>query len=107
MVARHTRARFEAEKCGLVRELAAFLVEDGPFMDALIFVDMTTEPAGTLNEPIEEVQRRYPADDLVYRAIVRARPLLESAIDRTNIRAGSWAGSADERARRAARRDDS
>jgi hypothetical protein len=46
---------------GLVEALAAFPVEDGPVMDALTFADMTTGPAGqpmTLNQRIEEVQRR-------------------------------------------------
>ena len=55
-------------------------------MDALTFADMTTGPAGqplTLDERIEEVQRRYRSDDPVHRAIVRARPLLQAAIDRT------------------------
>jgi hypothetical protein len=89
LVAHHSGARFEAEERGLVGELAAFPVEDGPVMDALAFADMTTGPAGqpmTLDQRIEEVQRRYPPDDPVYRAIVRARPLLQAAIDRTRQR---------------------
>jgi len=72
-----------------VEELAAFPVEDGPVMDALTFADMTTGPAGqpmTLAQRIEEVQRRYPSEDPVHRAIVRARPLLQAAIDRTRQR---------------------
>jgi hypothetical protein len=40
----------------------------------------------TLDERIEEVQRRYPPDDPVHRAIVRARPLLQAAIDRIQDR---------------------
>jgi hypothetical protein len=58
-------------------------------MDALTFADMTTGPAGqpmTLAQRIEEVQRRYPSEDPVHRAIVRARPLLQAAIDRTRQR---------------------
>jgi hypothetical protein len=58
-------------------------------MDALTFADMTTGPAGqpmTLEQRVEEVQRRYPSDDPVYKAIVRAQPLLEAAIDRTQQR---------------------
>jgi hypothetical protein len=69
--------------------LAAFPVEDGLVMDALTFADMTTGPAGepmTLEQRIEEVQRRYPPDDPVHRAIVRARPALQAAIDRTRLR---------------------
>jgi hypothetical protein len=89
LVAPHSGARFEAEERGLVEELAAFPVEDGPVMDALTFADMTTGPAGqpmTLAQRIEEVQRRYPSEDPVHRAIVRARPLLQAAIDRTRQR---------------------
>ena len=77
LVAHHSRAQFEAQERGLVEELAAFPVQDGPVMDALTFADMTTGPAGqpmTLDERIEEVQRRYPPSDPVHRAIVRARP---------------------------------
>jgi hypothetical protein len=58
-------------------------------MDALTFADMTTGPAGqamTLDERIEEVQRRYPSDDPVHRASARARPLLQAAVDRTRER---------------------
>jgi hypothetical protein len=89
LVAHHSGARFEAEERGLVEELAAFPVEDGPLMDALTFADMTTGPAGqpmTLDERIDEIRRRYPPDDPVHRAIGRARPLLQAAIDRTRRR---------------------
>ena len=53
------------------------VVSDGLVMDALTFADMTTGPAGqpmTLEQRIEEVQRRYRSDNPVHRAIVRARP---------------------------------
>jgi HD domain len=89
LVAHHSGARFEAEERDLVEELAAFPVEDGPVMDALTFADMTTGPTGqpmTLAQRIAEVQRRYPSNDPVHRAIVRARPELQAAIDRTRQR---------------------
>ena len=89
LVAHHSGARFEAEERGLVDELAAFEVEDGPVMDALIFADMTIGPAGqpmTLDERIGEIRRRYPPEDPVHRAIVRARPLLQAAVDRSRHR---------------------
>jgi hypothetical protein len=73
----------------LVEEPAAFPVQDGPVMDALTFADMTTGPASQpmpLDQRIEEVRRRYPSDDPVYRAIGRARPLSQAAIDRTRQR---------------------
>jgi hypothetical protein len=89
LVAHHSGARFEAEERGLVEELAAFPAEDGSVMDALTFADMTIGPSGqpmTLEQRIEEVQRRYPRNDPVHRAIVRARPELQAAIDRTRQR---------------------
>jgi HD domain len=89
LVAHHSGARFEAEERDLVEELAAFPVEDGPVLDALTFADMTTGPAGqamTLAERIEDVQRRYLSDDPVHRAIARARPELQAAVDRTRHR---------------------
>jgi hypothetical protein len=58
-------------------------------MDALSLADMSTGPAGqpmTLAQRIEEVQHRYWPDDPAHRAIVRARPLLQAAIDRTRQR---------------------
>jgi HD domain len=58
LVAHHSGARFEAEERGLLDELAAFPVEDGPVLDALTFADMTTGPAGeavTLEERVGEI----------------------------------------------------
>jgi hypothetical protein len=95
LVAHHSGARFEAEERGLVQELAAFPDQDGPVMDALTFADMTTGPVGqpmTLEERIGEIQRRYSPDDPVHRAIVRSRPLLQAAIDRTRHRLDGGAG---------------
>jgi putative nucleotidyltransferase with HDIG domain len=89
LVAHHSGARFEAEERDLVDELTAFPVEDGPVMDALIYADMTTGPAGqpvTLDQRVDEIRRRYPPDDPVHRAIVRARPLLQAAVERTRRR---------------------
>jgi HD domain len=89
LVAHHSGARFEAEERGLVEELAAFPVEDGPVMDALTFVDMTIGPVGqpmTLDERIGEIQRRYSPDDPVHRAILRAHPLLQAAVQRVRTR---------------------
>ena len=89
LVAHYSGARFEAEERDLVEELAAFPVEDGPAMDALTFADMATGPAGqpmTLAQRIEEVPRRYPTGDPVHRAIVRAGPELQAAIDRIRHR---------------------
>jgi hypothetical protein len=95
LVAHHSGARFEAEERGLLQELAAFPVEDGPVLDALTFADMTIGPAGeavTLEERVGEILGRYPPDDPVHRAIRRAHPLLQAAVDRTLRRLGSGSG---------------
>jgi len=89
LVAHHSGARFDAEERGLLEELTAFELEDGPVMDALDFADMTTGPSGeamAFDDRIEEILRRYPADDPVHRAVTRARPVLRSAVDRTRGR---------------------
>jgi HD domain len=89
LVAHHSGAQFEAEERGLVEELAAFPVQDGLVLDALTFADMTTGPAGqpmTLDERIGEIQRRYSPDDPVHRAILRARPLLQAAVQQVQTR---------------------
>jgi putative nucleotidyltransferase with HDIG domain len=86
LVAYHSGARFEAEERGLVKELVAFEPEDGPVMDALTFVDMTTGPTGrpmSLDERVAEIAARYAPDDPVHRAIVRARGFLQAAVERT------------------------
>jgi hypothetical protein len=95
LVAHHSGARFEAEERGLLDELAAFQVEDGPVLDALTFADMTIGPAGeamTLQERIGDILRRYPPADPVHRAIRRAHPLLQAAVDRTLDRLGGESG---------------
>jgi HD domain len=96
LVAHHSGARFEAEERDLVEELAAFPVEDGPVIDALTFADMTTGPTGqsmTLDQRIEEVQRRYRSDDPVLQAPVQA--------DRLGSKAGRpRRGDADPGSRR-------
>jgi hypothetical protein len=40
----------------------------------------------TLEERIGDIRHRYPPDDPVHRAIVRARPFLQAVIDRTQDR---------------------
>jgi hypothetical protein len=64
-------------------------------MDALTFADMTTGPAGqpmTFNQRVDEILRRYPPDDPVHRAIVRAQPLLQTAVERTWRRLNGGSG---------------
>jgi hypothetical protein len=89
LVAYHSGARFEAEERGLADELAEFEPRDGPLMDALIYADMTTGPAGqdmAFEERIAEILGRYAAEDPVHRAITRSAPVLGAAVDRTRKR---------------------
>ena len=89
LVAYHSGARFEAEERGLVEELAEFVPEDGPVLDALTYADMTTGPAGQrvdLEERIAEILERYPPDDPVHRAINRSHPALREAVEHTRAR---------------------
>jgi hypothetical protein len=56
---------------------------------------MTTGPAGeamTLEERVGEILGRYPPEDPVHRAIRRAHPMLQAAVDRTLRRMGSGSG---------------
>jgi hypothetical protein len=95
LVAHHSGASFEAEERGLAAELAEFEPVEGPLMDALIFADMTTGPAGqhlAFEERIDEILTRYSTDDPVHRAISRARPTLGAAVQRTRRRLGASAG---------------
>ena len=69
--------------------LAEFEPEDGPVLDALTYADMTTGPAGErvdLEERIDEILERYPADDPVHRAISRSQPVLREAVERIRAR---------------------
>jgi len=86
LVAHHSGAAFEAEERGYSAELAAFEQEDSPVMDALIYADMTTGPAGQLvafEARITEILERYPPGHPVHRAISRSRPTLAAAVKRS------------------------
>lgn len=86
LVAHHSGARFEAEERGLRAALEEFDFETSTTMDALDFSDMTTGPDGTyvsVEWRINDILERYPSNDPVHRAILRARPALLDAIDRT------------------------
>jgi hypothetical protein len=89
LVAHHSGAAFEAAERGLVGELAVYEREVGPVMDALTCADMTVGPEGqpvTFEQRVAEVLDRYPEEDPVHRAIMRARVELESAVHRAEAR---------------------
>ncbi|MEU9505282.1 HD domain-containing protein [Micromonospora sp. NPDC048170] len=86
LVAHHTCARIEAAERGLADQLAAFPIEEGPLMDALVTADLTVGPQGQrldVAERIEEILHRYPPQSPVHRAIQRAEPLLMAHVRRT------------------------
>lgn len=89
LVAHHSGARFEAEERGLTSDLEEFPCEDTPVMDALVTADLTTGPNGerlNYRNRIAEILERYPADDPVHRAWLRAADPLEDCIVRTQGR---------------------
>ncbi|MGW0793127.1 HD domain-containing protein [Streptomyces sp. NPDC002692] len=89
LVAHHSGAVYEAEQRGLTAELAAYEREDSPLLDALIYADMTTGPAGQsfdFDRRIDEILVRYEVGSVVHTAISKARPYLSGAIQRTQDR---------------------
>jgi hypothetical protein len=89
LVAHHSGARYEARERGLAAQLAAFELEDGPVMDALVFADMTTGPAGertTLEHRLADIFARYGSSDPVRDAVRDASTALQGSVDRTRRR---------------------
>lgn len=89
LVAHHSGAVYEAEQRGLVQELDVYEREDSPLLDALIFADMTTGPAGQrfdFDRRIDEILVRYEPGSEVHTAISKARPYLGGAVSRTLAR---------------------
>ncbi len=89
LVAHHSGAVYEAEQRGLIEELATYEREDSEVLDALIYADMTTGPAGQAFEfdrRINEILVRYEPGSAVHEAISKARPYLQGAIKRTLAR---------------------
>jgi hypothetical protein len=89
LVAHHSAAMFEAEERGLADELAAWPREESAVSDALWMADMTTGPRGeavSYPERLAEILDRYGPDSVVGRAMTRARPAIEAAIERTEGR---------------------
>ncbi|MFE2093546.1 HD domain-containing protein [Streptomyces sp. NPDC059460] len=89
LVAHHSGAVYEAEQRGLSAELDVYEREDSPLLDALIYADMTTGPAGQsfdFDRRIDEILVRYEAGSEVYTAISMARPYLGAAVERTRTR---------------------
>jgi hypothetical protein len=99
LVAHHSGAVYEAEQRGLVAELEPYEREDSPLLDALIYSDMTTGPAGQRFEfgrRIDEILVRYEPGSEVHTAISKARPYLGAAIERVQGRLSASATSSRE-----------
>ncbi|MGA5041923.1 HDIG domain-containing metalloprotein [Streptomyces capoamus] len=93
LVAHHSGAVYEAEQRGLSTELAVYEREDSPVLDALIFADMTTGPAGQsfdFDTRIDEILVRYEPGSEVHNAISGARPYLGAAVERTQRRIAAF-----------------
>ncbi|MGW7065976.1 HD domain-containing protein [Streptomyces sp. NPDC054855] len=91
LVAHHSGAVYEAQQRGLADELAMYEREDSSLLDALIYADMTTGPAGQAFEfdrRMDEILDRYEPDSAVHIAITKARPYLAAAVERTRARLG-------------------
>ncbi|MER5442012.1 HD domain-containing protein [Streptomyces sp. NPDC002790] len=89
LVAHHSGAVYEAEQRGMSAELAVYEREDSPLLDALIYADMTTGPAGQsfdFDRRMDEILDRYEAGSVVHTAISKARPYLSGAVERTRAR---------------------
>ena len=86
LVAHHSGAAYEAAGRGLSTELAVYRREHSAVLDALIFADMTTGPAGQYFDPdarMDDILVRYEPRSEVHNAISRARPHLDAAVERT------------------------
>ncbi|MFF1731268.1 HDIG domain-containing metalloprotein [Streptomyces sp. NPDC058247] len=93
LVAHHSGAAYEAEQRELSAELAVYEREDAPVLDALIFADMTTGPAGQsfdFDTRIDEILVRYEPGNEVHNAISNARPYLGAAVQRTQRRVAAF-----------------
>ena len=89
LVAHHSGAVFEAEQRDLSAELELYEREDGPVLDALIYADMTTGPAGQsfdFDQRMDEIFVRYAPGSEVHNSITNARPYLGAAVARVHER---------------------
>lgn len=89
LVAHHSAAMLEAEERGLLGELVVWPREESAVADALWTADMTTGPLGeavSYPDRLAEILDRYGSESIVGRAMSRARPWIEAAIERTERR---------------------
>ncbi|MFF3071144.1 HD domain-containing protein [Kitasatospora sp. NPDC057904] len=85
LVAYHSSSEWEVAELALSAELAVFRRPPSELLDAITYCDVTSGPDGTVVEPVsrlDEVLRRYDADDVVHRAVSAARPAFLAMVDR-------------------------
>jgi len=87
LVAFHSGAPAEARERG-INALSAFSEPPQHLLDALTFCDLTTGPDGSAvgaSDRLEEVLRRYDADDPVHRAVHASRDELLATVERVAL----------------------
>lgn len=92
LVAHHSEARLLAAGRPAEQALSAFVHEDGPVTDALIYSDMTAGPTGkrmTVPDRLNDIHARHAAEvpDLLARRLARV-PRLLAAVERVEQRLG-------------------
>ena len=91
LVAYHTGAAFEAEERGMTGQLLQFAPPPEPMLDALTYVDLTTDLTGqavTVEQRLDGIFSRYEPQHPVHRAVTRSRPYLEASAGRAAARLG-------------------
>ena len=91
LVAYHTGAVFEAQERGMTGQLLQFEPPPEPMLDALTYVDLTTDLTGqtvTVEQRLDGIFSRYEPQHPVHRAVTRSRPYLEASAGRAAARLG-------------------
>ena len=91
LVAYHTGAVFEAEERGLTGQLLQFEPPPELMLDALTYVDLTTDLTGqtvSVEQRLREIFSRYEPEHPVHRAVTLSRPYLEASAGRAAARLG-------------------
>jgi len=89
LVAFHTGAQFEADRRGLAAKLNEFPAPDPVVLDAVIWADMTTSPAGvpiTAEARLADIFDRYSLGTPVPDAVHTSAPDLLAAVSRCERR---------------------
>lgn len=86
LVAYHTGAEVEAEVRGLPATTSEFQPPPCGHLEALTYCDMTASVDGQvvdIEQRLDEILERYPAEHVVHRSIQKSAPLLRAATHKT------------------------